>query len=110
MRFNVGATGLGRAIDPSCDDDDVSGGGRGAGGASALPTRSNAPTDSSPPPLPFSPPQLKEGSEVEVPLWMVPALAARGMVTVKLPRFYGERCGEGGVPLPLKSSLGKFAW
>ena len=47
---------------------------------------------------------------MEVPLWMVPALAARGMVTVKLPRFYGERCGEGGVPLPLKSSLGKFAW
>eukprot|EP00899_Mesostigma_viride_P014432 jgi/Mesvir1/22990/Mv05684-RA.1 len=53
--FRTGATSVGRALDPSCDDDD-----------------------------------LHEGSKVELPFWMVPFLAARDMVEVKLPKFYNE--------------------
>uniref|UniRef100_A0A7S0RJI9 DNA replication complex GINS protein PSF3 n=1 Tax=Pyramimonas obovata TaxID=1411642 RepID=A0A7S0RJI9_9CHLO len=56
VHFNVGCTSLGRALDPSCDDDD-----------------------------------LKSGSEVELPFWLVKDLASRGMVLLKLPKYFGQR-------------------
>lgn len=40
-----------------------------------------------------STPDLEEGTEVELPLWLVKALAPRRMVTVGLPVAYGQRCG-----------------
>mmetsp|Transcript_344 Transcript_344/g.590 ORF Transcript_344/g.590 Transcript_344/m.590 type:complete len:197 (-) Transcript_344:655-1245(-) len=56
VQFKVGCTGLGRALDPSCDDDD-----------------------------------LKAGSEVELPFWLVRDLSLRGIVSLKLPKYFGER-------------------
>ncbi|KAK9820298.1 hypothetical protein WJX72_008713 [[Myrmecia] bisecta] len=34
---------------------------------------------------------LKQGSKVDIPLWMVPVLAQRNMLRVRVPRFYGEK-------------------
>jgi GINS complex subunit 3 len=56
VRFAVGSTGLGRAIDPSCDDDD-----------------------------------LKTGSEVELPFWLLRDLAIRGFVSLQRPKFFSVK-------------------
>ena len=36
-------------------------------------------------------PQLSTGSNVELPLWIIPELAVRNMVRVKLKKCFGER-------------------
>ncbi|CAI7764299.1 unnamed protein product [Closterium sp. NIES-53] len=56
VTFRTGATGVGRALDPSTDADD-----------------------------------LAVGAKVDLPVWMVPALAKRNMVSALEPRMFGER-------------------
>lgn len=56
VRFNTGVSGLGRQLDPSTSDEDLS-----------------------------------TGSNVELPLWIIPELAVRNMVRVKLKKCFGER-------------------
>ncbi|GJP55058.1 hypothetical protein CLOM_g14046 [Closterium sp. NIES-68] len=56
VTFRTGATGVGRALDPSTDADD-----------------------------------LAAGAKVDLPLWMVPHLAKRNMVSALEPKMFGER-------------------